>query len=167
MKRSIQKGFTLIELMIVVAIIGILAAIALPAYQDYMIRARVSEGLLVASQCRTSIAEIYQSAKAGTQPGANGWGCNEGNTTTQYVADINTDPDGLTLVTMQNVTALCTNALNAAGKIIALYPGKDSLVPPTPLKNTDIPTQVFSFSCGDPGSGTTMPPKFLPGSCRG
>ena len=55
MKRSIQKGFTLIELMIVVAIIGILAAVALPAYQDYTVRAKVSEIVLAASSCRTGI----------------------------------------------------------------------------------------------------------------
>ncbi len=57
MKRSIQKGFTLIELMIVVAIIGILAAVALPAYQDYTVRAKVSEVILAASSAKTSIAE--------------------------------------------------------------------------------------------------------------
>lgn len=57
MKRSLQKGFTLIELMIVVAIIGILAAVALPAYQDYTVRAKVSEVILAASSAKTSVAE--------------------------------------------------------------------------------------------------------------
>ncbi len=60
MKRSMQKGFTLIELMIVVAIIGILAAIALPAYQDYTVRAKVSEVILAASSAKTSVAESAQ-----------------------------------------------------------------------------------------------------------
>ena len=60
MKRSMQKGFTLIELMIVVAIIGILAAVALPAYQDYTVRAKVSEVILAASSAKTSVAESAQ-----------------------------------------------------------------------------------------------------------
>ena len=60
MKRSLQKGFTLIELMIVVAIIGILAAVALPAYQDYTVRAKVSEVLLAASSAKTAVAEAAQ-----------------------------------------------------------------------------------------------------------
>ena len=84
MKR-VQQGFTLIELMIVVAIIGILAAVALPAYQDYTIRARVSEAVLATSQCRTAISEIYQTATA-TAIGQDNWGCGEGTTSTQYVA---------------------------------------------------------------------------------
>ncbi len=60
MKRSLQKGFTLIELMIVVAIIGILAAVALPAYQDYTVRAKVSEVILAASSAKTNVAEAAQ-----------------------------------------------------------------------------------------------------------
>ena len=74
--KAIQKGFTLIELMIVVAIIGILAAIALPAYQDYTARAKVSEVVLAASQCRTAITEASQTGLA-TEPTANGFGCGE------------------------------------------------------------------------------------------
>jgi type IV pilus assembly protein PilA len=61
MKKTLQKGFTLIELMIVVAIIGILAAVALPAYQDYTNRAKVSEVVLAASSARTCVTEIVQS----------------------------------------------------------------------------------------------------------
>ena len=75
MKRSIQKGFTLIELMIVVAIIGIVAAVALPAYQNNTKKAKVSEVILAASGCRTTITEVYQSGSASNPPGANGWGC--------------------------------------------------------------------------------------------
>src|SRR5689334_5827307 len=72
--KQLQQGFTLIELMIVVAIIGILAAVALPAYQDYTVRAKMSEVILAMSACRTSITEVYQSGP-GSAPGNDGWGC--------------------------------------------------------------------------------------------
>lgn len=75
--KNMQKGFTLIELMIVVAIIGILAAVALPAYQDYTARAKVSEVVLAGSTCRTAISEASQTGFAST-PVQDGFGCGEG-----------------------------------------------------------------------------------------
>src|SRR6266581_791878 len=97
--RTLQKGFTLIELMIVVAIIGILAAVALPAYQDYTIRAKMSEVILAMSACRTSITEVYQSGPT-VAPVVNGWGCEVGATqATKYVAGIGTSVNGAVTAT--------------------------------------------------------------------
>src|ERR1700733_1106780 len=87
MLNKMQKGFTLIELMIVVAIIGILAAIAIPAYQDYTIRAKVTEGLNLADSAKTAVAESFQSGGAtGLTAAANSW--NTGFTATKYVSSI-------------------------------------------------------------------------------
>lgn len=95
MKRQMQQGFTLIELMIVIAIIGILAAIALPAYQDYTNRAKASEIVLAGSSARTCITEIVQSS---------GWAgnlatCASSFTQTQYTSSIAIDTDGEVTVT--------------------------------------------------------------------
>ena len=97
MKRM-QQGFTLIELMIVVAIIGILAAVALPAYQDYTKRAKMSEVILAASACRTTITEVYQSGSQ-TTVNANAWGCESTTSTSKYVKSIQTDTNGKVTVT--------------------------------------------------------------------
>jgi type IV pilus assembly protein PilA len=89
MKRT-QQGFTLIELMIVVAIIGVLAAVALPAYQDYTKRAKMSEVVLAASACRTTISEVVQSSSGSTLPAAGSWGCEGSGGLTKFVSKVDT-----------------------------------------------------------------------------
>src|SRR3954452_16183044 len=110
MKRQVQQGFTLIELMIVVAIIGILAAVALPAYQDYTKRAKMTEVVLAAGACRTAISEIVQSAPT-SLPGANGWGCGESTTSgpSKYVRSITTDGAGVITVASNNIPGVTTS----------------------------------------------------------
>lgn len=164
MKRSIQKGFTLIELMIVVAIIGILAAVALPAYQDYTKRAKMSEVVLAASACRTSITELYQSGSASNAPGANGWGCEAGagtsnaSVTTKYVSAINTSADGKITVTIQGF-----NDSNIDTKKVDLTPLASAGT--AAVFATNVGSALFGWKCG-PSSATPVPAKFLPGSCR-
>ena len=158
MKRAAQEGFTLIELMIVVAIIGILAAVALPAYKTYTTKAKVSEIILAASQCRTTIAEVYQTGTAA--PSANGWGCETTTISSKYVTSVTTDTVGVITVTSSTATDLDSLAQS---KTIVLSPTNSS---GTILSAYAAGTQVGGFKCG-PGATNGMPVQFLPGSCRG
>lgn len=113
MGKKQQIGFTLIELMMVVAIIGILAAIALPAYQTYAARTKVSEAVLAASICKVAITEASQSGFA-TAPLADGFGCSETTALnpadySQYVKAVNTTADGAIIVTTQKIPQLGVN----------------------------------------------------------
>jgi type IV pilus assembly protein PilA len=153
--RQLQKGFTLIELMIVVAIIGILAAVALPAYQDYTVRAKVSEAILAASACRTSITEVYQSG--GTAPNPDEWGCGEGTNSSQYVKSLNTSAAGVITVTLsKNVAAALED------KTIRLVPYVQGVLA---LPATHMGMGVNEWRCG-PGAAQPLDKKYLPGSCR-
>ena len=154
MKR-VQQGFTLIELMIVVAIIGILAAVALPAYQDYTKRAKVTEVVLAASACRTTISEVMQSTASDALPAANSWGCESASASSKYVASVVTDGVGKITVTAQGVGDTTID-----GKTVTLTPYKDAT---SVFTSADVGKAVFKWVC-TPGD---MPAKYLPGSCRG
>ena len=145
MKR-VQQGFTLIELMIVVAIIGILAAVALPAYQDYTAKAKVSEVVLAASTCRTAVTEAVQTST--TLPTAGNWGCESASATSKYVSKIETNGAGAVQVT--------GTGLGAADGTIILVPSGDGGAA------IFAGGRISEWKCG-PG---TMPAKYLPGSCK-
>ena len=160
MKQSIQKGFTLIELMIVVAIIGILAAVALPAYQEYTKRAKVTEIILAASQCRTTITEVIQTNSNATLPTAGNWGCETASQSTKYVGSVATTDNGAIIVTAPSPSNIDATV---DGKAVRMTPYKNDT---TAIGSTDVRVTVFKWVCG-PDTTNVMPPKYLPGSCRG
>ena len=153
MKRRVQAGFTLIELMIVVAIIGILAAVALPAYQDYTKRAKMTEVILAASTCRTAVTEVYQASSASTLPAANSWGCESSTSTSKYVASVATDATGIITVASVNIAGVTTG--------VRLSP---LLVGGGAMAASNIGTPVGQWKC-EPTVAAEA--KFLPSSCRG
>ncbi|AFT71738.1 Fimbrial protein pilin [Alloalcanivorax dieselolei B5] len=157
--KNVQKGFTLIELMIVVAIIGILAAVALPAYQDYTVRAKVSEAILAGSACRTTVTEVYQSGSA--LPAADAWGCETsaalGNNTAK-VDSVATSAAGAITITI-NTTEI---PQLAGANVLTLVPLTDAT---TAAGTAGDP--IFGWRCGDTADGTTVTSQYLPSSCRG
>ncbi|MFA9440709.1 pilin [Uliginosibacterium sp. sgz301328] len=156
MKR-VQQGFTLIELMIVVAIIGILAAVALPAYQDYTVRAKVSEVILAASACRTTITEAYQSMNSSSTPSANGWGCEVASGSgSKYVQQVATDDKGV-------VTVTATGLSEISGKTLSLTPYIGSAAA---NGAADAGKSITEWKCA-PGTSNPLDKKYLPGSCKG
>lgn len=145
MLKQVQKGFTLIELMIVVAIIGILAAIAIPAYQDYTIRAQVTEGLNLAGAAKAAVAESY--SNTGNAPAtrtAAGMSANATDTNGKYVASV-----GVT-----NGTILITYGNEANS---ALQPGGAGLT--LGLTPYETPDQSVVWRCGSapaPAAGNNL-----------
>ena len=146
--RRAQAGFTLIELMIVVAIIGILAAVALPAYQDYTARAQVSEAFVMTGGTKTALAEYAQTN--GVYPSAS---------TKPAVADLIVAGKYASSAVAVD-TGVITVTMAAAGVAAAGIAGKTVILTP-PALNTN-PTS-FDFAC----TSTTMPQKYLPKTCTG
>src|SRR5690606_18519088 len=145
--RKNQQGFTLIELMIVVAIIGILAALAIPAYQDYTIRTKVSEGVALASEAKAAVAETAASLGGLNRVTANNTGYTFPANGTQYVTSIAiTDGTGAITVTMGGTDG--TGA--TAEPVIVLTPTQGN------------PEDPITWDCGL----TTGLPKHVPANCR-
>ena len=163
--QQTQKGFTLIELMIVVAIVGILAAIALPAYSDYSVRAKMTEVILAAGQCKSTVTETVQGGE--TLPGTDDtWGCEGGTNAaplSNYVESISVAASsGIITITSRGIINT-GGGTPATGGTISFSPYSDGAATPTAIaagKN------VFQWVCG-PGATTGVELKFLPSNCQG
>ncbi len=142
--KNMQKGFTLIELMIVVAIIAILAAIAIPAYQDYLVRTQVSEGAVLSDGAKTAVAEFY--SNTGRMPTTNG---------------------SAGLATAASITGKYVDNVNVADGVITATFGNEANTAITGANNTFVLSPItnagsISWTC----SLSTVQQKYLPTSCR-
>jgi type IV pilus assembly protein PilA len=142
-----EGGFTLIELMIVVAIIGILAAVAIPAYQDYTVRAKVTEGMVAAAAAQAGVADFYMSNATMPVNNASAGLDAATNYATNYVASLTVTSGTVTVAFNTSIGNGITSTTNA----IAFVP-------------TATTVGAINWDCK--GGGTTLPSKFRPANCR-
>jgi type IV pilus assembly protein PilA len=153
--KKIQQGFTLIELMIVVAIIGILAAIAIPAYQDYIVRSKVTELVNAAGVCKTSVAEFYQTRAAFPTSASEG-GCSDAGTANSVAPSVS----NAGLIKVDAAGTLATQLKGASSGITFGYQAMSSGAPTSGGKPID------AWACDKTNAGTDITPKYLPATCR-
>ena len=153
--KQVQKGFTLIELMIVVAIIGILAAVALPAYQDYTIRARVTDGMSLASAAKTAVSENAANGAAF----ASGWSAPNPTDNVQSVSINSTN--GEITITYTSRVAATNNTL-----IMAPRDGANALTAGTPPAAGSVTWNCNSAASTKDGSKGSLEGKYVPANCR-
>lgn len=159
MGRKSQAGFSLIEMMMVIAIVGVLASVAMPAYQDYMVKAKASELLLAGSPCRVTISEAVQSMGSTTVGVANQWGC-EATNPSKMVASISTNANGV--VTIKPHATNLGISLNATTDFITLTPYLGGAAIVLSDENNGQGGHIEEWRCK--AAGTLL--KYVPGSCR-
>jgi len=153
-RTNSQAGFTIVELMIVVMIIGVLAALVLPSIRANAVRVRMAEAILALDTCKNVISELYNSG--GDPPGAGNWSCEATNVST-YVDSITTTEEGVIRASLRGFNDLRIDFHDL------------TLAPLDNFGNLPAPgTIIRSWRCGSPADSTTpVPSQYLPGSCRG
>lgn len=149
-----QSGFTIVELVITICIVAVLSSIAISQMRDYTRRAKVSEVVIAAGQCKTMVSESYPTFDSA--PPAGGWGCEASSGTTKYAGGVQTSPNGVIRIAINNLDA------NMNGRYVYLIPARaDGATPMTAA--TDIGNGVRAWICG---SDLSYVRNALPANCR-